>query len=215
MCLEGYTIVAPNYHGSLGRGSEFVRALLGKCGDLDVRDCVATAEWAVSEGLAQRDQLLVIGGSHGGFLSAHLIGQYPDLFKGAVMRNPVIDVAAMIASTDIPDWCFAEFGLSFPYHRSQSPTPVTLAPEHAKRLYDASPIKHVEKVKAPVLLQLGLSDRRVPPQQAKIFYHALKGRGHEVQMIAFQDADHALDTVEAESVCHEASLDFFKAALRK
>ncbi|CEH14255.1 Dipeptidyl aminopeptidase [Ceraceosorus bombacis] len=215
MCLEGYNIIAPNYHGSLGRGSEFVRALVGKCGDLDVRDCVATAEWAISKGLAQRDKLLVIGGSHGGFLSAHLIGQHPDLFKAAVMRNPVIDVGAMISTTDIPDWCFAEFGLSFPLHSSQGSTPVTLLPEQAQRLYDASPIKYVDQVKAPVLLQLGLSDRRVPPQQAKTFYHALKGTGRHVQMIAFPDADHALDTIEAESICHEASLAFFRDALKQ
>ena len=48
--------------------------------------------------------LLYIGGSHGGFLTAHLIGQYPDVFKVAAMRNPVIDISSMLGSTDIPDW---------------------------------------------------------------------------------------------------------------
>lgn len=52
----------------------------------------------------------VSGGSHGGFLTAHLIGQpaTADLFRAAILRNPVINIASMLTATDIPDWCFTE-----------------------------------------------------------------------------------------------------------
>jgi hypothetical protein len=29
-------------------------------------------------------------------------------FNASVLRNPVIDIATMSASTDIPDWCHVE-----------------------------------------------------------------------------------------------------------
>ena len=71
-------------------------------------DCVAIARRAIDAGVADANKIVVVGGSHGGFLGAHLVGQRPEMFKAAVLRNPVTDVASMVSLTDIPDWCFVE-----------------------------------------------------------------------------------------------------------
>jgi len=49
-----------------------------------------------------------MGGSHGGFLTGNLVGQYPSAFKCGVLRNPVMDLGLMIHVSDIPDWTYVE-----------------------------------------------------------------------------------------------------------
>jgi hypothetical protein len=46
------------------------------------------------------------GGSHGGFLTAWLLGhaQHSELFRCGVLWNPVTNLPSMVTVTDIPEW---------------------------------------------------------------------------------------------------------------
>jgi dipeptidyl aminopeptidase/acylaminoacyl peptidase len=212
-----------NYTGSLGFGQDWVEALLGRVGELDVGDVFASAKYLVEIGIAEegKGKQFVSGGSHGGFLCAHceclpivrgahsprnilflVIGQYRDFFA-AVMRNPEINIGSSFATSDIPDWGMVECGI--PYSPETVVTPVLY-----KRLYEASPIAHIANVRAPVLLFIGDADLRVPTSQGRDYYHALKARGKEVEMLWFPENNHALDKVEAERVSWEAQWEWFE-----
>ncbi|KAI0290150.1 alpha/beta-hydrolase [Russula brevipes] len=190
---------SPNYTGSTGFGNFYVQELVGKCGTLDVEDVKASVDHLVREG-----KQFVTGGSHGGFLTAHLIGQYPETFSAAVLRNPVI--CSQPASTDIPDWYFSEFGVQPSVESEQMP------PALYAQLYPSSPISHVRNVTVPVLLLLGLEDRRVVNVQGRTFFHALKGLGKKVELLTFDGEGHSLDGIEAARVGWEVTVDWFEKA---
>ncbi|KAG8839764.1 hypothetical protein FRB91_006812, partial [Serendipita sp. 411] len=195
LALCGYNVSMPNYTGSLGYGQRWVEELLGKIGRLDVDDVMGSAKELVKRGMAREGpgMQLYMGGSHGGFLGAHVVGQYPNFFSAAVLRNPVINVASMTSTTDIPDWTDVECGT--PYNPA-----ALLLPENYSNLYSMSPIQYVDKVQTPVLLNIGDVDQRVPPSQGKEYYHLLKARGmgDKVEMLWFPENGHPLDKVEAE-----------------
>ena len=107
-----------NYRGSLGFGQAPLEGLCGKCGTQDVQDTVAALDHFIAAnvrfslsahairtrllmacwqpGVADENRLGVTGGSHGGFLTAHLVGQYPERFKTGVLRNPVINISRCV-----------------------------------------------------------------------------------------------------------------------
>ena len=65
-----------NYRGSIGYGIDSLKSLVGKCGVQDVEDCKFMIRLAIKEFPLYIDEtnLIVYGGSHGGFLTAHLLG---------------------------------------------------------------------------------------------------------------------------------------------
>ncbi|KAJ4480865.1 Alpha/Beta hydrolase protein [Lentinula aciculospora] len=227
LALEGYTVSIPNYPGSTGYGEKHIRALIGQCGTLDVDSCVESVRHLVKTGVASegRGKLLLVGGSHGGFLSGHLIGQYPDLFTSAALFNPVISVGE-ISISDIQDWYFSEFAIDYPlsslplgYTGSSTSLkavvpPRLVTPEVYSKLYRASPIAYVDKVTASVLLLVGEADQRVAPTQGIGYYHALKAlrtdSPDDVEMLVFPGEGHSLEGVEASKVSWLRIAEWFR-----
>ncbi|XP_013924465.1 PREDICTED: acylamino-acid-releasing enzyme-like [Thamnophis sirtalis] len=192
LCRMGFAVLLVNYRGSLGFGQDSVDSLPGNVGCQDVKDVQSCVEQMLQKEPLDSNRVALLGGSHGGFLSCHLIGQYPGTYKACVTRNPVVNMASMFGSTDIPDWCMTEIGL--PYDQAALPVP-----EQWEKMLLHSPMQFVDKVQAPVLLLIGEEDRRVPPKQGLEYYHALRSRGIPTRMLQYPNDNHALSSVEAEA----------------
>ncbi|NXE12877.1 APEH enzyme, partial [Lophotis ruficrista] len=192
LCRMGFAVLLVNYRGSLGFGQDSVASLPGNVGTQDVRDVQLCVEQVLQEETLDAGRVALVGGSHGGFLACHLIGQFPDTYHACVVRNPVVNIASMVTTTDIPDWCLTEIGL--PYLPDALPDPAQWT-EMLRR----SPMRYVDQVRAPVLLMLGEDDRRVPPKQGLEYYRALKARGVPTRLLWYPGNGHALAGVEAEA----------------
>ncbi|XP_017769559.1 PREDICTED: acylamino-acid-releasing enzyme-like isoform X2 [Nicrophorus vespilloides] len=188
---QGYGMVLINYRGSIGAGAASVKFLLGRVGRSDVDDCVLATKTVLNRyPYLDEKRVALVGGSHGGFLVTHLSGQYPDMFHAVVARNPVIDIASMSITSDIPDWCYVESGMEY--------TQVGEIDEDILlKMRKCSPIMHVHKVKAPTLLQIGTKDLRVPPSQGIEYHHRLRSNNIITKLNLYDD-NHPLGTVPNE-----------------
>nr|XP_019709014.1 acylamino-acid-releasing enzyme 1 isoform X1 [Elaeis guineensis] len=190
----GYNLLIVNYRGSLGFGEEALQSLPGKVGTQDVNDVLAALDYVTGKGLVDVSKVAVLGGSHGGFLSTHLIGQAPDRFVVAAVRNPVCNLSLMLGTTDIPDWCYVEaFGSEGKDYFSEAPSA-----EYLKLFYNKSPISHLSKVKAPVLFLLGAQDLRVPVSNGLQYARALREKGVEVKVIVFPEDVHGIERPQSD-----------------
>ncbi|XP_017884457.1 acylamino-acid-releasing enzyme-like [Ceratina calcarata] len=195
--LSGFAVVQVNYRGSTGMGSKNVEYLQGRVGSADVKDCmIATKDALQKYPWLNPDKVGLYGGSHGGFLVTHLSGQYPDMYKVVVARNPVIDIAAMYTISDIPDCrnalskeerykCCAT-AMNYPFDESV-PVSEEDQVQMVVKMYKCSPIVHVGKVKAPTLVCLGSNDLRVPASQGKMWYQRLKAKNVKTKMLLYED----------------------------
>ncbi|KAG0337520.1 hypothetical protein BG000_005312 [Podila horticola] len=201
----GFSVALVNFTGSLGFGQDSVEALVGRVGELDVNECKAVRDHIIAKGVVDADRVCMTGGSHGGFIVGHLLAD--PSFKACVMRNPVTDIPALTAVSDIGEWGYAVNGV--PFDMGAPPTATLGNVDVFRKLRISSPMEHVEKVTAPTLMLLGSGDRRVPPQQGITWWQArqnqIKKAGKQgtregvnrIQM--FEGTGHALDSVEAES----------------
>jgi len=199
LIMKGVSVLLVNFRGSTGMGQESLTSLPGHVGDQDVRECVAATKWALEKvEKLSKDRVGVLGGSHGGFLGCHLSAQYPDLFRVAVLRNPVTNIATMVGSTDIMDWCFCETGLA----GNCEPTAPNLV-----SMFLASPMAHASGLRAATLLQIGGSDRRVPPSQGLEWVRVLQRNELPHRVLWYPKSEHALadGTAGDESWVHAVS----------
>ena len=212
----GAAILHVNYRGSTGFGQRSIDSLCGTIGTNDVSDMMT----ALADTLAafpdtlDASKVCVVGGSHGGFLTGHLIGQYPGTFRAAALRNPVTNIPAMVGVTDIPDWCFIEtlgpeVG-NFDFHRHIPANAEVLA-----KMYAASPVAHIDNVTTPALVCLGAVDRRVPQSQGIEYHSLLKSRGVDTRLLVFPDDCHAIDQPCSEAEHFVAIAEWFHKYLHQ
>lgn len=114
----------------------------------------------------------------------------------------------MVATSDIPDWCYIESGLDF-----NLSNPPILSPQQYKTMFSKSPASVAHLVTSPVLVMLGEGDRRVPPMEGLRWGQYLKSNGVDATIVKFNEVGHALDSVPAEKYGFDCYMDFLKKHL--
>lgn len=171
----GYAVLRPNPRGSSGYGAEFRMANRADWGGKDYQDLMAGVDHVIKMGVADETKMGVMGWSYGGFMSSWIVG-HTDRFKVASIGAPVVDLSHQNLTDDIEGFLPSYFKAN---------------PWDDWSKYDAhSPLRFVQNVKTPVMLQHGEADARVPFSNAVMFYNALKRRNVPVRLLALPRQPH-------------------------
>lgn len=192
---RGFAVCDVNYRGSTGYGRDYRNQLHGKWGIADVADAAHAARFLAAEGKANLKQLLIRGGSAGGYTTLAALA-FHDVFAAGASYYGISDLSLLADDTHKFESRYLD--------RLVGPYP------EAKDLYDArSPIHHLERFAAPVILFQGLEDRVVPPNQAESILTALRKKGVPAAYVPFEGEQHGFRKAENIIRCHEAELYFY------
>src|SRR5690606_14656558 len=64
---RGYAVLSVNYRGSTGFGKAFINAANREWAAAMHNDLIDAVNWAVEQGIAQKDKIAIAGGSYGGY----------------------------------------------------------------------------------------------------------------------------------------------------
>ena len=179
---RGFAVLDVNYGGSTGYGREYRRRLDGMWGVVDVDDCANGAKHLAEGGLVDGDQLLIAGGSAGGYTTLCAL-TFRDAFAAGASHYGVSDASALAEETHKFESRYLD-RLIGPY------------PERADLYRERSPIHHTEKLSCPVIFFQGLEDEVVPPNQAEAMFEALKAKGLPVAYVPFEGEQHGFRRAE-------------------
>ncbi|HEX7065787.1 MAG TPA: S9 family peptidase [Bacillales bacterium] len=194
---RGYNIFAPNFRGSTGYGSEFVKLVEGDWGEGPRLDCVAGIEWLFEEGICDRDKLFVLGGSYGGYMTLLLAGRHPEYFRAAVDIFGPSNLFTFVKS--VPDhWK--------PLMKRWLGDPV----EDKELLEKDSPITYLEQMTKPMLVIQGANDPRVVKAESDQIVDELRKQGTEVEYLVLEDEGHGFSRKDNEIKVNRLILDFLE-----
>ena len=198
MASAGMAVLLPMPRGGMGYGEAGLRMIENSWGEGDYQDIMAGVDHLVKQGLADPDRLGVMGASYGGYMTDWIVTQ-TDRFKAASAMCSISDVADLYYLSDAGDFTRDYFGLPWE------------APEAYAR---HSAITYVSRVKTPLLIQHGETDRRIPIAEATKFYKALKDQGKIVEMEIYPRGGHVIYEPDLEQEIMRRNLEWFRKWLR-
>ena len=174
----GYSVYAPNFRGSGGYGTRFEKSGYGLWGTGMIDDMQQGAAALVDAGLVDDSQICAMGGSYGGYGTAQSLVRHADFYDCGIIIAGFFDMEALYSKTDITDT----------YQGRQYMKAAAGGTEEHRR--SISPIRNLDKIKAPILLMHGTEDKRTPYKGARDMVDAMKKAGLDFEHKFYKKEGH-------------------------
>lgn len=180
---RGYAVLQCNFRGSVGFGKTYANAGDGQWGLRMQKDLTDAVRWAIKEKIALEDKVAIAGYSYGGYAALAGLTTTPDLYACAVDAVGPSNLLTLMRT--LPPYWTPAFNM---FKRRLGADPLTEAGR--KKLKEASPFFHADKIRRPLLVAHGVQDPRVKLEESDMIVRAAKANNVSVTYVTFQDEGH-------------------------
>ncbi|WP_127346245.1 S9 family peptidase [Pseudidiomarina mangrovi] len=200
---HGYAMFGVNNRGSSGYGKTFFHLDDKRHGEDDLQDIVYGKKYLQSLDWVDAEQIVVMGGSYGGYLTMAALA-FTDEFNAGINIFGVTNWVRTLES--IPPW-WESFRQSL-YDELGDPA------TDGDRLRRISPLFHAANVKVPVLVVQGANDPRVLQVESDEMVAAIRANNVPVEYVLFPDEGHGFAVKANRITAQEAYLNFLRTHLK-
>jgi len=183
LASRGYAVLQVNFRGSDGFGHDFMSAGFGQWGRKMQTDLSDGVRHLAGLGTIDPQRVCIVGASYGGYAALAGATLDRDVYRCAASVAGLSDLGRFIA------WSRTQRGVSA--QRYWNNFMGADGPSDPK-LTEISPIDHLDKIKAPILLIHGRDDTVVPYTQSVIMADGLRKAGKAHEFVSLSGEDHWL-----------------------
>ena len=177
---RGYAVLQVNYRGSSGYGRKFVQASFKEWGGKMHDDLVDGVNWLIKSGIAHPDKVAIMGGSYGGYSTLVGLTLTPEVFAAGVSSVGISNLISHYNNYP-PYW-----SLGKPIFKMRVGDPE----KEQELLKSRSPLFHVDKIKAPLLIAHGVNDARVVASESEQMVAAMRQANKPVEYVTYENEGH-------------------------
>lgn len=182
MASRGYAVLQPNFRGSSGYGTDFVRAGDGQWTGKVLTDLEDGVKKLVVDGIADPKRVCIVGASYGGYLALASATFSTGVYACAVSYAGASDLNRLLYQGTT----FESEAVSLWKRRIG-------ADVDDSKMASQSPANFADRVMIPILLMHSERDTTVPIEQSEIEDKALQRAGKQVDFVRFAGDDHYLE----------------------
>ncbi|MCK5127708.1 MAG: S9 family peptidase [candidate division Zixibacteria bacterium] len=202
---RGFACFQINYRGSTGYGKKYRQAGIRQWGKAMQDDLADGAKWIIEQGIANPDQIAIMGTGYGGYAALMASAKQSDLFACAIDISGYTNLVSLMnvippQNLQLKQLYFNRVG-NVNYEQDM--------------LNSISPLTYADSMNIPMLIVQGKLDRQVRHDEVDKIVESLKARNIDHEYLVFDNEGHGISQAGNRMLYYQTAESFLNKHLRK
>jgi dipeptidyl aminopeptidase/acylaminoacyl peptidase len=197
---RGYAVAAPNVRGSSGYGKRYEHLDDGRLRLDSVRDLAGLHDALAARPALDASRAMLYGRSYGGYMVLAGLAFQPERWAAGIESVGISNLVTFLENTAV-------------WRRALREREYGRLDGDRDFLLEASPLTHVERIRAPLFVQHGAHDPRVPLSETQQIHRVLTEKGIRCELLVHENEGHMIGKLDNRVETFERAVEFLDSAL--